>query len=172
MDMRKYSGAIFIKVADVRNGALQMQIAAVKEGKYGRPDLVFESGEILSLNASNNRILMSAYGSNSDDWIGKKIDLTLGQLLFEEVARRRDRQADRRTDQSLAEDSGSAKKARRHGRCDPLLRNVGYGESRLRQLDRKSPRRADRKGDRTAQNRKQAPQAGQRACRALPEVRR
>jgi hypothetical protein len=83
MDMRKYSGLTFIKVADVRNGALQMQIAAVKEGKYGRPDLVFESGEILSLNASNNRILMRAYGSNSDDWIGKKIELTLGQLLFE-----------------------------------------------------------------------------------------
>jgi hypothetical protein len=83
MDMRKFSGVTFIKVADVRNGPLEMQIAAVKEGKYGKPDLVFESGEMLGLNASNNRILMRAYGPNSDDWIGKKIELTLGQLSFE-----------------------------------------------------------------------------------------
>jgi hypothetical protein len=83
MDMRKYSGAIFIKVADVRNGPLQMRIAAVKEGKYGKPDVVFESGENLTLNATNNRTLMRAYGPNSDDWIGKYIELTLGQLQFE-----------------------------------------------------------------------------------------
>jgi hypothetical protein len=83
MDMRKYSGLTFIKVADVRNGPLQMQIAVIKEGKYGKPDLVFESGEMLGLNSSNNRILMRAYGPNSDDWNGKKIELTLGQLPFE-----------------------------------------------------------------------------------------
>jgi len=83
MDMRKYSGVTFIKVPDVRNGPLEMQIAVVKEGKYGKPDLVFESGEMLGLNTSNNRILIRAYGPNSNDWIGKNIELTLGQLPFE-----------------------------------------------------------------------------------------
>ena len=38
MDMRKYSGATFIKVDDVRNGPLPMQIAAVREGKYEKAD--------------------------------------------------------------------------------------------------------------------------------------
>ena len=107
MDMRKYSGVTFIKVPDVRNGPLEMQIAVVKEGKYGKPDLVFESGEMLGLNTSNNRILIRAYGPNSNDWIGKKIELTLGQLPFEGKLRR-DRQADRCTDKCRAEDSGPA----------------------------------------------------------------
>ena len=83
MDMRKYSGAIFIKVADVSEGPLQLQIAVVKVGKYDKPDVVFESGEILTLNGTNNRTLMRAYGPNSDDWKGKKIELTLGELPFE-----------------------------------------------------------------------------------------
>jgi hypothetical protein len=81
--MRKYSGTIFIKVADVSEGPLQLQIAVVKVGKYDKPDVVFESGEILSLNATNNRTLIRAYGPNSDDWIGKKIELALGQIEYE-----------------------------------------------------------------------------------------
>jgi hypothetical protein len=83
MDMRKYSGATFIKVADVSEGPLQLQIAVVKVGKYDKPDIVFESGEILSLNATNNRTLIRAYGPNSDDWISKKIELALGQIEYQ-----------------------------------------------------------------------------------------
>jgi len=55
--MRKYSGETYIKTVDVRGGPLRAKIAAVREGQYGRPDLVFETGEILSLNATNNKIL-------------------------------------------------------------------------------------------------------------------
>jgi hypothetical protein len=83
MDMRKYSGPSFIKIADVRHGPLLMQIAAVREGKYDKPDLVFESGDALTVNGSNNRTLMRAYGSNSDDWVGKQIELALGQVRFQ-----------------------------------------------------------------------------------------
>jgi hypothetical protein len=83
MDMRKYSGAAFINVNDVRNGPLQMQIAAVREGQYGKPDLVFESGEVFSVNSTNNRILMRAYGAKSDDWVRKVIELALGTVKFQ-----------------------------------------------------------------------------------------
>jgi hypothetical protein len=83
MDMRKFSGAAFIKVDDVRDGPLPMQIAAVREGKYEKPDLVFESGEAFSVNSTNNRILMRAYGANSEDWVGKEIALTLGKVRFQ-----------------------------------------------------------------------------------------
>jgi hypothetical protein len=79
MDMRKFSGEHFIKTADVRDGPLQMQIAVVREGKFDKPDLVFESGDLLSLNATNNQILLRAYGPNSDNWIGKDIELFLGE---------------------------------------------------------------------------------------------
>jgi hypothetical protein len=83
MDMRKYSGETFIRVSDVTDGPLQMQIAGVREGKYEKPDLVFETGEAFSVNSTNNRILMRAYGPNSEDWVGKKIELTLGQVEFQ-----------------------------------------------------------------------------------------
>lgn len=83
MDMRKYSGETFIKVVDVQGGPFRAKIAAVKEGQYGRPNLVFESGEILTLNATNNKILMRAYGPNSEDWIGKEIELFLGEIEYQ-----------------------------------------------------------------------------------------
>jgi hypothetical protein len=83
MDMRKYSGPTFLRVDDVRDGPLQLQIAVIKEGKYGKPDVVFETGEMLSLNATNVRTLVRAYGSNSDRWIGKQVELVLGWVKFQ-----------------------------------------------------------------------------------------
>ena len=61
----------FRKSIDVRNGSLQERIALVKEGKYERPDIVFESGDILTLNTTNARTLIKNYGPSSDDWLGK-----------------------------------------------------------------------------------------------------
>ncbi len=40
MDMTKYSSPTFLKVADVRDGPLQLQIAVINEGKYDKPDAV------------------------------------------------------------------------------------------------------------------------------------
>jgi hypothetical protein len=71
MDMSPYSGAAFLKVGDVKvNGPIRVTIVDVQVGKYGKPDLTFDDGSKLSLNATNNRILCHAYGMESDDWIG------------------------------------------------------------------------------------------------------
>jgi hypothetical protein len=83
MDMKKYSSAHFIKVTDVRDGPIEAQIAAVREGKYDKPDLVFENGDMLSLNATNNKILMRAYGADSDYWLGKTIKMFLGEVEYQ-----------------------------------------------------------------------------------------
>jgi hypothetical protein len=83
MDMRRFSGEHFIKVDDIRNGPLQMQIAVVREGKFDKADLVFETGDILSLNATNTKILVRAYGPNSDDWLGRIIELFLGEAPYQ-----------------------------------------------------------------------------------------
>src|SRR4051794_25400541 len=83
MDMSQYAGECFLKADDVREGPLALRIAFVKEGKYDKPDMTFESGETLSLNATNTRTLVRAYGRNSDDWSGKDVELDLGQVLFE-----------------------------------------------------------------------------------------
>jgi hypothetical protein len=82
MDMKQFSGEAYIKVDDVRDGPLTMRIAAVKQGGFGRPDLVFQSGEIFSLNQTNNRILVRAYGDESKDWIVKQIQLALGKAKY------------------------------------------------------------------------------------------
>jgi hypothetical protein len=83
MDMSRYAGTQYIKTDDVRDGPLLVRISFIKEGKYDRPDVVFEAGEILSLNATNTRILVKAYGADSDGWIGKEIELDLGQIEFQ-----------------------------------------------------------------------------------------
>jgi hypothetical protein len=83
MDMRKFSGEHFLKVDDVRNGSIQAQIAVVKQGKFEKADLVFESGDVLSLNATNNKILVRAYGPNSEDWLGKEVELFLGEAPYQ-----------------------------------------------------------------------------------------
>jgi hypothetical protein len=83
MDMRRFCGESFIKIADIRSGPLQARIAVVKEGQYDRPNLVFETGEVLGLNATNNKILIRAYGPISEDWIGKDIELFLGQVEYQ-----------------------------------------------------------------------------------------
>lgn len=62
MDMRKFAGEQFIRVDDVRDGPISLQIAMVKEGKFDKPDMIFKTGEILSLNSTNTKILVRAYG--------------------------------------------------------------------------------------------------------------
>ncbi|UPK35553.1 hypothetical protein IVB18_47745 [Bradyrhizobium sp. 186] len=83
MDMRKYASEHFLKLDDVREGPLTLRIALVRDGSYDKPDVVFESGEVLSLNATNLRTLIRAFGPDSDDWIGKDVEAALGPVMFQ-----------------------------------------------------------------------------------------
>jgi hypothetical protein len=83
MDMRKYSGSTFLKTDDVRGGPLQERIASVVMGKYEKPDIVFESGDRLPVNATNNKALIRAYGIDSDAWIGHVVELSLGEIEYQ-----------------------------------------------------------------------------------------
>jgi hypothetical protein len=83
MDMRKFSGEHFVKVADVRDGPIRETIAAVRMGKWDKPDLVFMSGDILSLNVTNTGILRRAYGDDSDGWLDKHVELFLGEIEYQ-----------------------------------------------------------------------------------------
>ena len=83
MDMRKYSGSNFLKVDDVRAEPLREIVASVKIGKFDRPNMHFESGDCLSLNSTNTHTLIKAFGPNSDDWIGREIELHIGEIEFE-----------------------------------------------------------------------------------------
>ena len=83
MDMRKFTGSAFLKVDNLKDGPRVEMIVAVTEGSYGRPVLKFEGGTCLSLNTTNVKTLVRAYGDNSADWIGTEVELYVGQTKYQ-----------------------------------------------------------------------------------------
>ena len=80
MDVSKYMGAAFLKLGDVKvNGPLRLIITDVEEGKYDRPDVSFDAGTWLRLNATGKRTLARAWGIDTDAWIGKEVELSVGE---------------------------------------------------------------------------------------------
>ena len=77
MDMRPFAAKTFLKTVAVSEGPLLLWIAEIKPGKYDKPDIHFESGEILSLNATNTAIL------DSNAYIRKQVELSLGKVPFQ-----------------------------------------------------------------------------------------
>src|SRR5262249_2620923 len=82
MDMREFAGTSYINLDDVANGPIQEKIVDIQKGDYGKPDLYFESGARFSLNVTNDRALMRAFGYERKDWIGKKVELYIGEVQF------------------------------------------------------------------------------------------
>jgi hypothetical protein len=80
MDMKQYAGEHFLKVTDLDDEPIQKTIAVIKTGKWDKPNCVFEDGDVLSLNVTNSRALLKAYGSDSDGWVGKTIELYVGKV--------------------------------------------------------------------------------------------
>jgi len=83
MDMSKFAGPHFLNLDDLANGPLEEKIIDVQEGRYGRPDLYFESGNRLSLNATNVRTLIRLWGKDSQNYIDKTVKLYIGDVPFE-----------------------------------------------------------------------------------------
>jgi hypothetical protein len=84
MDVSKYLGSAFLKVADVKvYGPIRVVIVLIVEGKFDKPDLVFDDGTRLSLNVTNTRILARAYGTDTAFWIGKEIELNVGDTEYQ-----------------------------------------------------------------------------------------
>ena len=80
MDVSKYMGAAFLKLGDVKvNGPLRLIITDVEEGKYDRPDVSFDDGTRLGLNVTGTRTLARAWGIDTDAWIGKEVELSVGE---------------------------------------------------------------------------------------------
>src|SRR5262245_5182397 len=82
MDMSKYASAAFIKPVDLEGGPQIKKISAIEEGKFGKPNLIFDDGTLLSLNGTNVNTLMRAFGWDSEDWIDQQIELRAGTLKY------------------------------------------------------------------------------------------
>jgi hypothetical protein len=84
MDVSNFvSSSGFIKPADLADGPRREVIADVRPGKYERPDMEFQSGGILSINGTNMRILTNAWGTETDAWAGKEVELYVGKTQFQ-----------------------------------------------------------------------------------------
>ena len=83
VDMTKFGGPHFTTIADVRAGPIRSRIEDMREGKFEKPDLHLANGDALSLNATNRRTLIHAYGADSNNWVGKTIELSLGTVEFQ-----------------------------------------------------------------------------------------
>jgi hypothetical protein len=82
MDMSRYASSSFIKVDDLAEGLEEKVITEIGEGKYEKPVVTFIDGTKLSLNGTNVRALINAFGPNDEDWIGQRIELYAGTVKF------------------------------------------------------------------------------------------
>jgi len=79
MDMSEYCGSSYLKLEDVREPHTEI-IADVQWGNFNRPDLIFESGNVLSANKTSCRVLAKAYGLDSEKWAGKAVKVYAGKV--------------------------------------------------------------------------------------------
>jgi hypothetical protein len=58
-------------------------IIDIAEGRFDKPNLEFNDGTLLSVNTTNARVLARKYGFESHDWIGKVVELKLGEIKYD-----------------------------------------------------------------------------------------
>jgi hypothetical protein len=63
---------------NVRDGPISTRIVnAFEDERYGNLTLELETGSQFRLNEGNTNTLIKAWGHNTDDWIGKELELFL-----------------------------------------------------------------------------------------------
>ena len=67
MHMSKYVGNLFLRVDDIKaSGPVRLKIV-----------------ERLSCNATNGRAFARVYGFDSEDWVGKEVELVVGEIEYQ-----------------------------------------------------------------------------------------
>jgi hypothetical protein len=84
MKMSDYSGSAFVKITDLADGPLRKTIAKVEIGQYGRPVLTFTDHSRLSVNVTNNKVLVRAFGNDDEAWLGQKVELYAGKAKYQD----------------------------------------------------------------------------------------
>ena len=87
VDRSKYAGAMFIRFNDLADGTQQKVIVNVEDGQYDRLVVTFDDGTCLSLNKTNVRTLIRAYGKDDQNWIGQRVELSQDTVNTKDGAR-------------------------------------------------------------------------------------
>jgi hypothetical protein len=82
MNVHEWIGARFLKPEEIGTTPIVLTIVNVSEGKWGKLDLSFNDGSKLSLNTTNGRAIARAWGYESDDWIDKMVELSVGLTSY------------------------------------------------------------------------------------------
>jgi hypothetical protein len=83
MNISEYVGSVFLKADAVKaSGPIRVRITDVSAGRFDKLDLTFDDKTRLSLNATNSRILARMYGMESNDWLGKEVELEVGKTQY------------------------------------------------------------------------------------------
>src|SRR5262245_2534981 len=80
VDRSKDAGSIFIRFDDLANGPQQKLIVNVEDGQYDRPVVTFDDGTCLSLNKTNVRFLIRAFGKDDQNWFDQDVELFQGTV--------------------------------------------------------------------------------------------
>ena len=83
MDISEHLQSGFIKAPDLAGGPQRAVIEDVRQGRFERPDLHIQDGRMVGLNVTNLRALGNYWGSETDAWIGKQIELFVGKTEFQ-----------------------------------------------------------------------------------------
>jgi hypothetical protein len=83
LKMTEYSGSAFVKMSDLLDGPERKTIANVEIGQYGRPVLTFTDGSRFTVNITNNKVLVRAFGDDSEAWVGQTIELYAGKAKYQ-----------------------------------------------------------------------------------------
>ena len=83
MDVSKWIGEPFLKPEDIGATSIALTIVDIAEGKWEKLDLTFNDGSKLSLNKTNGQAIARAWGRESDNWIDKKVELSVGLTTYD-----------------------------------------------------------------------------------------
>jgi hypothetical protein len=83
MDASKFAGSGFIDLSDVKDARFRGEVAGVQQGNYDKLVLVFTNGLRFSLNVTNITEMIKAFGSETDDWIGERVELYAGEAPYQ-----------------------------------------------------------------------------------------
>jgi hypothetical protein len=82
MNVHEWIGGKFLKPEDIGTTPIVLTIVDVAEGRWDKLDLTFSDGSKLSLNNTNGWTIARAWGYESDDWIDKQVELSVGLTTY------------------------------------------------------------------------------------------
>jgi hypothetical protein len=81
--MSEYAAKSYISLDDVRDHPIRATIVDCDMGSFEKPVLILDTGARFSLNKTNVRTLITAFGDDSRDYNGCRVEFFAGQIAYQ-----------------------------------------------------------------------------------------